>query len=403
MNVGVLIEDYSPEMGGGYTIQADILQSFFELAEESEYNFILFLSGKKIPGYPHNPVSDKIRIISYSRLDKIEALLNRIRSDYPQFYKIWSKPCKLERMALKDKIDIMWFISPGLIDIDIPYITIVWDLQHRLQPWFPEVSEKGIWDNRERFYSRSLQKATYIITGSEVGQKEIERFYQIPPERIKILPHPTPRYALNAPLLNDKSILEKYGIPKGYLFYPAQFWSHKNHANLLKSAKILRDKLGVILPVVFIGSDHGNLTYIKQLVRDLDLSPQVHFLGFVPQEDLISLYRQAFALTYVTFFGPENLPPLEAFALGCPVIASNVAGAEEQLGDAAILVDPKKPDEIALAIKSLYENSDLREGMIAKGFKRASQWTGKDFVRGIFSILEEFEPVRSCWSRAGSK
>ncbi len=53
----------------------------------------------------------------------------------------------------------------------------------------------------------------------------------------------------------------------------------------------------------------------------------------------------------MTFFGPENLPPLEAFALKCPVIASNVSGSEEQLGDAAILVNPVNPEEIAQAIQ----------------------------------------------------
>jgi len=99
----------------------------------------------------------------------------------------------------------------------------------------------------------------------------------------------------------------------------------------------------------------------------------------------------------MTFFGPENLPPLEAFALGCPVIASNVSGANEQLGDAALLVDPKCPKEIAQAIKNLHDKPNLREDLIYRGSKRASIWTGKDFVRGVFSILDEFEAIRRCW------
>jgi glycosyltransferase involved in cell wall biosynthesis len=92
-----------------------------------------------------------------------------------------------------------------------------------------------------------------------------------------------------------------------------------------------------MFPVVFCGSDKGNESYIKQMAAELDLADQVKFLGFVPQEDLCSLYRNAFALTYVTFNGPNGLPPLEAFALGCPVVASKILG--EQLGDGALLVD----------------------------------------------------------------
>jgi glycosyltransferase involved in cell wall biosynthesis len=260
------------------------------------------------------------------------------------------------------------------------------------------VSANGEWLARERIFTYMLQRSTVIIAGNEVGKKEIERFYQVPSERIKLLPHPTPKVVLDAPPDRDKKILTRYNIPENYLFYPAQFWSHKNHAGLLLAVKFLRDNYDLIFPVVFVGSDQGNLQYIKQLTVKLDLSKQVHFLGFVSQEDLIDLYRNAFALTYLTFFGPENLPPLEAFALGCPVVASNVSGSEEQLGDAALLVDPKDERQIALAIKSLYENSEFRNTLIQKGLARTSKWTGYDYIRGLFSILDELEPFIRCWS-----
>ncbi len=240
-------------------------------------------------------------------------------------------------------------------------------------------------------------RAAAVITGTEAGKAEIEYFYQVPKERIKILPHPTPAFALNASADDGKQVLIKYSIPENYLFYPAQFWPHKNHAGLLQAVRLLRDKYQLVFPVVFVGSDKGNQSYIRQRVAELGLSAQVHFLGFVPQEDLISLYRKAFALTYLTFFGPENLPPLEAFALGCPVVASQVPGAQEQFGNAALLVDPKDPEQIALAIKSLYEDHTLRHTLIQRGLERALKWTGEDYVKGVFSILDEFEPIRCCW------
>jgi glycosyltransferase involved in cell wall biosynthesis len=146
-----------------------------------------------------------------------------------------------------------------------------------------------------------------------------------------------------------------------------------------------------------VGSNKGNENYIRKLISKLELSSQVHILGFVPQEDMIGFYQNALALAFMTFFGPDNLPPLEAFALRCPVIASKVSGAEEQLGDAALLVDPKSPDQIAEAINKLYNSPDLRKTLIELGSKRAQKWTGQDFIRGIFSILDEFEAVRRCW------
>jgi glycosyltransferase involved in cell wall biosynthesis len=81
------------------------------------------------------------------------------------------------------------------------------------------------------------------------------------------------------------------------------------------------------------------------------------------------------------------------------VVAAKVSGSDEQLGDAAILVDPKYPEEIAQAILKLYDDEELRIQLIQKGYSRANQWMGKDFIRGLFSLLDDFEHIRKCWDR----
>jgi len=398
MNVGVFLECKSPESGGGYSLQTDIFQSFVEIADESRHNFVVFCNYKQ-PKTQEVLKSRGIKKILYLSPNLIDRGVSILKREFSQFRKYWKRPSRLERIAYREGVEFMWFIDQRPVLVDLPYLTILLDLQHCLQPWFPEVSSKGGWDHRESAFSWFLRRASLIITGNEAGRAEIERFYQVPTERIKILPHPTPKFALNMPSSDGKEVLDKYDIPNGYLFYPAQFWPHKNHANLLLSVRKLRDEFKLAFPVVFVGSDKGNQRYIKKLVDQLDLSTQVFFLGFIPSNDLVSIYRNAFALTYVTFFGPENLPPLEAFALGCPVIASNVPGAKEQLGEAAILVNPKNTREIAFAIKSLYDDSELRRTLIQRGFNRAIKWTGQDFVRGVFSMLDDFESIRHCWGR----
>jgi glycosyltransferase involved in cell wall biosynthesis len=291
----------------------------------------------------------------------------------------------------------MWFVTPLSRPVDMPYIATVWDLQHRLQPWFPEVGREQEWRDRETYFAPFLKRASYIIAGTQAGKNEIIDFYQIPLARIRILRHPTPDYSAIRKTNNDSEILEKYKIPPNYFFYPAQFWAHKNHANLLYAIKNIQVKHGIAFPVVFVGSDKGNLAYLKSLVRELSLTEQVHFLGFVPVEDLMALYQRARALVYVSFFGPENLPPLEAFCLECPVIAAAVEGAEEQLGDAAILVDPTNPDDIAKAILLIAKDARQRKKLIRRGKERAARWNGEDYVKGVFSVLDEFQPIRRTW------
>ena len=94
----------------------------------------------------------------------------------------------------------------------------------------------------------------------------------------------------------------------------------------------------------------------------------------------------------------RGLPPLEAFGLGCPVIAADVPGASEQLGDAAIRVNPANDLEIAQALKSLFHDKVKREELIRRGKERARRFTGRDFAKGLFDLLDEFEPVRRSWA-----
>jgi glycosyltransferase involved in cell wall biosynthesis len=102
-------------------------------------------------------------------------------------------------------------------------------------------------------------------------------------------------------------------------------------------------------------------------------------------------------LAYVSLCGPENLPPLEAFAVGCPVLASAVSGSSEQFGDAVLFCDPKDPQDIAEKIYQLHSDENMRSRLIERGRSRAASWTPDDFVRGVFRIADDFSPIRRNW------
>ena len=313
---------------------------------------------------------------------------------------LWGSEMPMLRLDdLSDKIEILYYLAPQPIAADIPFILTVYDLQHRLYPEFPEVSVDGRWRSRERMYSALIPRASTLITITEESKREVTELYQVRPDRIKVLPMvPIASESGVAPEDRQVDVLEKYGIPGGYLFYPAHFWPHKNHVGLLLAVQLLRDQYGTTIPVVLTGSDKGNERYIRRVVEELGLTGQVHFLGFVPDRDMPSLYREALALAMVSYFGPANIPPLEAFALGCPVINSDFRGAEEHIGDAGLLVDPKSPLSIATAIKSLHEDDALRQTLIDRGLSRSGTWTMRDYCDGVLSILDDMAPLRRCWS-----
>jgi glycosyltransferase involved in cell wall biosynthesis len=382
LRVGILPLTTPPSGGGGFTFEQETLDQLCRVAPESRHRFVVLdtPAPERRSGLPAN--------VEYGRAapPAIHRVLRRGRR------------FRLRGILAAAGVDVAWGLSGSHLVPDVPYVTIVWDLQHRVQPFFPEVSARGEWGVREQDFSIRLRRAAAVITGNEAGRAEIAAFYQVPRERIHILPHPTPRFALEAGP-SDAAIARRLGVEGEYVLYPAQLWPHKNHANLLLALKRLRDE-GLALSLVLVGSDRGNGDVVRRLASRLGLERQVRFLGFVPVPELVALYRGARALAYPSFFGPENLPPLEAFALGCPVVAADVPGAREQLGDCALLVDPTKPEALADALARVHRDGALRSALVARGRERASRWTGADFVRGVFRILDGLEPYVRCW-RAG--
>jgi glycosyltransferase involved in cell wall biosynthesis len=166
---------------------------------------------------------------------------------------------------------------------------------------------------------------------------------------------------------NFENISQKFSLPDEFIFYPAQFWEHKNHIAIIKSLKILKDK-GLLIHCVFVGSKKNAYEFVYSKIDEYELNPQFIFLDYVSNEELVFLYKKAKALVMPTFLGPTNIPQLEAFALGCPVITSNIYGIPEQVGNAALLINPNDEISLSNAIFSIYSNNELRLNLIEEGY-----------------------------------
>jgi glycosyltransferase involved in cell wall biosynthesis len=390
VRVGVLLGNSDPTAGGGYTFQKEIFDALLAIGAQSRHFFVFLCHPDTAAKLPHKPLpnAEVLPLDVEAAAQRGTLFARRLRSP---------KVRSLDEQLKAAGVEFVWQLGAPGEALEVPYMVVVWDLQHRLQPWFPEVSANGNWQHRDIIYAAVLGRAAAVIVGTQVGKLEVERFFKVDPARILIMPHPTPRF-LDAPVEAKRSVREKYGISGDYLFYPAQFWAHKNHVNLLLALKLLRSRFEGPLSVAFAGADHGNIQHVKAIVGQLGLTDRVHFLGFIAREDLVDLYKEAFALSYVTFFGPENLPPLEAFALGCPVIASEVSGAHEQLQDAVLYVDPTSPDQMAEAVMRLASEEGLRQKLTAAGRKVARARTPEGFVTQALAFLDRFEAVRRCWA-----
>lgn len=403
MKVGIFLKNITHELGGAYSHETRLLRALAKHGVVENHSFIIISNDNLLPlittefkEFGFYLIRIKLfEKLKWSFLSKFYPVLKLLfASNFSNFHGKYYERL-IEKGVKKAKVDFIISFNQTVPTKDIPYLLTLWDLEHRKCPFFPEVSESGLWKKREEHFSETLRRASVIVTGTKTGKAEIEKFYQVPGERIKVIPFPKPDIQKN--LDEDETILSKYNLPPKFLFYPAQFWPHKNHINLLHSIHILKKDKLKLFDIVFVGSDKGNLSYVKDLANELGINDQVYFLGFVPQKDLEKLYQVAFAMVYITFFGPDNIPPLEAFALGCPVIASKIPGYQDQLGDAVMAVNPKDPGEIASAILTLDKDSSTRDKLISKGYKQVSMFSEIDYIQRLMPILDDFEPYRRCW------
>jgi glycosyltransferase involved in cell wall biosynthesis len=297
-------------------------------------------------------------------------------------------------------IDLMLYPVPTVLsfEIGLPYVMAIPDLQHRLQPEFPEVSANGEWERREYHFRNGARYATLLLADSEVGKEDILNFYGpygVTPDRVKVLPFiPACYLTLDVSESERQRVRATYSLPERYLFYPAQFWPHKNHIRIVQALGLLKQAHQLKIPVVFCGSYDGEIrerTFREVMTfrSQLGLEGEILYLGYVPNEDMSGLYAGAAALVMPTFFGPTNIPVLEAWAFGCPVLTSDIRGIREQAGNAAVLVDPRSVEAIADGIYQLWNDASLRHILADEGRQLLATYRPGDYRQRLIEILEE--------------
>lgn len=396
-----MLGNYAPEDGGGFTFVEGIVREIGAISASltEDISFSIFCTKQAYSHVAESCPNVEVNIVPVEFV--LRKYFIRLCRIFPKLKNLIPVRSNLEIVLGRQGIMLAWFVGGHGEVVDIPYIATVWDIQHRTHPWFPEVSANGEWNRREAFYSTYLKRASSVITGTKVGAEELSRFYQIEWERILILPHPTPEFAREK---NELSEIEGTGsdliLGSKFFLYPAQFWPHKNHINLIKGFKKFLLDSGLEYKLVLVGSDKGNRGYVQEVVKKLEMADDVVFLGFVDRQRLLKLYKSATALVYASFSGPENLPPLEAFALSCPVCNSDFPGAREQLKDAAIYFDPMNTDSIASELQRIVQDERLRAILVFKGYEIASSWKSKDYLEMVVQHINRIRKFRASWGAA---
>ena len=241
------------------------------------------------------------------------------------------------------------------------------------------------------FHRAAARRARFVVAVSRHTARDVERVWKIPPERIAVIPEGiTPEYA---PVTDGEAVraaLSRHGIEPPYFLYLGGFDPRKNLHNMLLAFKRFLFLHGTCYHLVLAGDRQGFEAYLDGLVEELGLEDLVYFTGFIPEEDLPSLYCGATAFLCVSLYEGFGLPLLEAMACGTPVLASRASSLPEVVGEAGILVDPSDPAAIAAGMLRLAEDERHRVELSKRGRERAASFTWDraasmviDIYRGI--------------------
>ena len=131
--------------------------------------------------------------------------------------------------------------------------------------------------------------------------------------------------------------------------------------------------------------------------KEFKIDDLIHYIGFVPNEEIPSLYKQSLSLVMPTYLGPTNIPPLEAFAYETPVCYSDTPSFREQVGDSVFFMDLKDPYSLVKNILTIQNDKQIIEEKKEKGLQVLKNWTEEDFYKKLLNIFNEYKYVRELW------
>ncbi len=378
MKVGIL-SITSPDGGGVYQYTLSLLECL-QNHSCNDFDYIQI----RYPDFPKILEND---IVINQKRSSLVTKLRRVVYTYTGL-KVGNIIGQFNNNYLKD-LDLL--ISPLITLIPYfigkPYIVTIHDFQHKYYPEFFTLRERIIRDisyNTGRF-------AKIVICESNFVKQDIIRFLNVPDKKICVLPSPPPQYIreINFDTQRLKKIKTLYKLAGSFLFYPAQFWYHKNHIKLIEALYKIKEIHKEIIPLVLVGSKKNNFENVIRKIKDLDMEKQVRYLGYVPEDDMSYLYKLATALVMPTLFESVSLPIWEAFYLGTPVVSSNVCALPEQVGDAGLLFDPNNIEDMAEKIYRIWTDEELRKELVQKGYERVKDLTLENYAKQWEKLIAE--------------
>jgi glycosyltransferase involved in cell wall biosynthesis len=275
-----------------------------------------------------------------------------------------------------------------------PYLVTAHDV---LTYMFPRPDESTF---RRLFHNwlsrRALTGAARILSVSHFTKNEIVRYFRMPEEKIEVIPNAIDeRFRLGHATTADRALIaERYQVNYPFVLYAGNIKPHKNLVRIIEAFSVLKAELkkeGKLpdLKLIIIGDELSQHPDLRRTVIKSGVEKDVRFLGFVSIDTLRIFYDLAKVFVFPSLYEGFGLPPLEAMALGTPVVTSNTSSLPEVVGDAAVLVNPENVFEITRGLQRVLVDQGLREKLKSLSKEQAQRFSWETSVRRLLEVYKQ--------------
>ena len=404
MKIGIFFDSLI-NSGGGISVSQTRL-NFLTKSLENEHSYICYVTNKNSYDFLKKKNIYNLAYFKINVFLKLLFFLFKITL-IKKIFSFLGIVNPLEKILKKHKIDLIFFISPSSFVQFCnftPFVYSIWEMQHRTIPYFPEYRDtkysQSNYSLREESYKFASDRAFKILVDTQKTKEDVVKAYNVNRGNLFEIQAFVPELPLYYEKIKENSdfdkIFNELKLPdKKILFYPAQFWPHKNHIYLVKSLELLNKNDEFIL--VFTGHDKGNKQYILNEARKKNMQNNIYFYDYLSSEQIISLYKNSFALVMTTLVGRSSLPLREAFYFELPVFYSgNILDNEY-----ANFVNELNLKDFTSLKKYLYNNDySIDKDKVAKAKEFYNSTCNNDIIISSYKdILKDFKSKIELWEK----
>ncbi len=252
------------------------------------------------------------------------------------------------------------------------------------------------------FLPKFLRRADQVLTVSNYVREDIAQTCGIPPDKISTVYNGCREGFIPLNETDKQAVRIKFSEGNPYFFYAGAIHPRKNIPRLIQAFELFKKKTSAPMKLLLAGRFAWQTGEVRSAYEAAEHRADIHFLGYVAEEDLPRLTAAATALVYVSLSEGFGLPMLEAMHCDTPVLAANTSCLPEIAGEAALLVDPLSETAIAEGLERLWSDQDLVQKLVEKGRIQREKFSWDRAAEQVYAALKALhdrastqEPVSS--------